>query len=52
MILFLQGCAKDQSKKEPKTLIDHLEGATSSDFGGEDIDTTLWICLQCGNQVS
>ncbi|XP_045195108.1 ubiquitin carboxyl-terminal hydrolase 16-like [Mercenaria mercenaria] len=43
------GCAKDASKKEPKTLMDHLEGATSSDFI-EEVEQTLWVCLQCGNQ--
>lgn len=44
------GCAKDVGKKvEPKSLMDHLEGATSSDYI-EEVEQTLWVCLQCGNQ--
>lgn len=31
--------------------MDHLEGATSSDYI-EEVEQTLWVCLQCGNQVS
>ncbi|KAL4233209.1 Ubiquitin carboxyl-terminal hydrolase 16 [Mactra antiquata] len=45
-----QNCAKEASKKgEPKTLIDHIEGATSGEVIDEH-DPTIWVCLQCGNQ--